>query len=413
MLSAELIAVGTEILLGQIDNSHARYLSEELAKLGVSVYYHSAVGDNVDRLTALIKRAMARSQIVILTGGLGPTGDDVTRDAVAEACNLPLTFSAQAYEEHVLPYFLRMNKEPSETNRRQALQIGDAEFLVNPRGTAPGQYVRHEGHHFFLLPGPPLEMRPMFEESVRPKIAVLSGSSVIHSRVLRLYGIGESDVESMLQDMMRGQTNPTLAPLASEGEMVLRLTAKAAVREEAIALIAPVEKELMKRLGQYVYGFDDTSLAQVVFHELQERGKTISFAESCTGGMLSSMIVDLPGSSEVFLGSVVSYSDAVKRAILGVSENSLEQHGAVSEEVARAMAQGVRAALGTDYGVSVTGIAGPGGATVDKPVGLVYTAVASADGVKVMRRVFSGNRMQVRIRAAKLAMYLLLQELIR
>ncbi len=413
MLSAELIAVGTEILLGQIDNTHARYLSDELAKLGVSVYLHTTVGDNIDRLTSIIKQAMLRSRIIILTGGLGPTGDDVTRDAVSDVCKLPLQFSANAYENHVLPYFCQIGKQPSDTNRRQALRVGDAEFLPNPRGTAPGQYLRHDGHHFFLLPGPPLEMRPMFEESVRSRLEILAGSAVIHSRVLHLYGIGESDVETMLQDLYQTQTNPTIAPLATEGEMVLRLTARAAVREEAKALITPLEKELMKRLGSYVYGFDDVSLVQVVFRELLGRSKRVSFAESCTGGLLSSMLVDLPGSSKVFEGAIVSYSDTVKKYALGVSDTLLERHGAVSEEVAKAMAEGVRSALHTDYGVSITGIAGPGGATEDKPVGLVYVAVDGESGVKVMRRVFPGNRTQIRIRSAKLALHLLLQELTR
>lgn len=413
MLTAELIAVGTEILLGQIENTHARYLSEELAKLGVSVYFHSVVGDNMDRLTELVKLALARSQVILITGGLGPTGDDVTRDAVADACGVALQFSAQAYEQHVLPYFHRIGKEPADVNRRQALRIGDAEFLPNPRGTAPGQYVRHEGRHLFLLPGPPLEMRPMFEETVLPRLLNLVGSAVIFSRVLHLYGIGESDVESMLLDLLKTQTNPTIAPLASEGEMVLRLTARATTEDEAKALIAPVEKELMQRLGDYVYGFDGVSLASVVFEALRNRQKRVAFAESCTGGLLSSMLVDLPGSSEVFEGSLISYSDRVKARELGVSEELLRTYGAVSEEVARAMAEGVRTVLHTDYGVSVTGIAGPGGGTVDKPVGLVYVAVAGQEGIRVARKVFPGDRMQVRIRSAKLALYQLLQELTR
>ncbi|PWI58243.1 competence/damage-inducible protein A [Sulfoacidibacillus thermotolerans] len=413
MLTAELIAVGTEILLGQIENTHARYLSEELAKLGVSVYFHSVVGDNMDRLTELVKLALTRSQVILITGGLGPTGDDVTRDAVADACGVALQFSAQAYEQHVLPYFHRIGKEPADVNRRQALRIGDAEFLPNPRGTAPGQYVRHEGRHLFLLPGPPLEMRPMFEETVLPRLLNLVGSAVIFSRVLHLYGIGESDVESMLLDLLKTQTNPTIAPLASEGEMVLRLTARATTEDEAKALIAPVEKELMQRLGDYVYGFDGVSLASVVFEALRNRQKRVAFAESCTGGLLSSMLVDLPGSSEVFEGSLISYSDRVKARELGVSEELLRTYGAVSEEVARAMAEGVRTVLHTDYGVSVTGIAGPGGGTVDKPVGLVYVAVAGQEGIRVARKVFPGDRMQVRIRSAKLALYQLLQELTR
>lgn len=408
-MNAELIAVGTEILLGQIDNSHARYLSQELAMLGVSVYFHSSVGDNEERATQLIRTALSRSDIVILTGGLGPTVDDLTREAVAKACAVPLTFSPEAFAEHVAPYFARVGRAMPETNRRQAMRVGNAVFLPNPRGTAPGQYVCHEGKHIFLLPGPPLEMRPMFIESVRPVLLRLAGADVIVSRMLHLYGIGESTVDMRIADLLQAQSNPTLAPLASEGEMLLRLTAKARNAEHAAALMAPLERELRERLGTYVYGVDDDTLAKVALRTLADRKATVALAESCTGGLTAAMLVDVPGSSAQFIGGVVAYDNRVKVSALGVSETLLLQVGAVSEEVAVAMAQGVRERLGADYGVGITGIAGPGGGTEEKPVGLVYIAVSGAQMTEVRRYDYAGDRAQIRIRAAKSALHLLVQ----
>ncbi len=411
MITAEIIAVGTEILLGQIDNTHARYLSLDLASLGVAVYFHSAVGDNRERLMNTVTLALERSQVVIVTGGLGPTDDDLTREAVAEACGLPLVFSQEAFDAHVAPYFARVGRIPADTNRRQAMRIGTAEFLPNARGTAPGQYVEWNGRHIFLLPGPPLETQPMYQESVRSVLASLAGGEAIVSRMIRLYGIGESEAHERLRDILRAQSNPTIAPLASEGEMALRITARADTIRTARALIAPVESVVLERLGQYVYGFDDDTLANTVLQALRAKGARAAFAESCTGGLLTSLLVDIPGSSDCVHGSVVSYDDEVKDRLLGVARETLMIHGAVSAEAAREMAVGARRLMATDYAVSVTGIAGPTGGTPDKPVGLVYLAVASERGLIVKKREFSGDRTQVRIRAAKAALHLLLQEL--
>ncbi|KYP79384.1 competence/damage-inducible protein A [Ferroacidibacillus organovorans] len=407
-MRAELIAVGTEILLGQIDNSHAKFLSQDLAAIGISVFYHTAVGDNAERLIALLKEAAKRSDVILLTGGLGPTEDDLTREGVAGAFDLPLTFDEEAFVAHVTPYFERLGRTPTENNKKQAWRVGTGIFLPNPRGTAPGQYVQAAGKHIFLLPGPPLEMRPMYMESVRPRLVNLMGESAIVSRVLRLYGIGESSAELEVKDLMAG-VNPTVAPLASEGEMVFRITASAQTAEQAHRLIDPIQAEMERRLGKYVYGYDDDHLASVALARLVENKKTVSFAESCTGGLLTSLLVDCAGSSRALRGSVVAYDNAVKMELLQVSNEMLQAHGAVSEEVAAAMAEGVRLATGSDVGVSVTGIAGPDGGTKEKPVGLVYIGVTDGKTTNVTRRLISGDRTQVRIRAAKHALFLVIQ----
>lgn len=410
LLNAELIAVGTELLLGQIANTHAQFLSAELAGIGMPLFYHTAVGDNRERLAAVLRTALERSDVIVCTGGLGPTDDDITRETVAGVCNLPLLYSETAFAEHVKPFFDRMGKPIVQSNHRQAQRVGNAEFLPNPRGTAPGQYVRCGKAHLFLLPGPPLEMRPMFLESVLPRLVGIAGSGAIVSRVLRLYGVGESELGERVRDLLGGD-NPTVAPLAAEGEVSLRVTARASTEAAARALLGPVESELLRRLEGAVYGFDGDSLAGVVFRELSQRAERVAFAESCTGGLLSSMMVDIPGSSRVFLGGIVAYDNGVKSGLLGVSETTLAADGAVSEAAAREMAQGVRERLGASYGVGVTGIAGPGGGTEDKPVGLVYISVADSFGTSVIRRVFVGDRTQVRVRAAKSALHALLSRM--
>ncbi len=404
-VNAELIAVGTEIVLGQIENTHARFLSLDLAAMGIGVYFHTAVGDNEKRIIDAMHLAMSRSDIIIVTGGLGPTGDDVTRSCVAQALNLPLTFDEAAFVSYVLPYFQRLSRIPSEVQNSQAMRIGQSTFLPNPRGTAPGQYVIHEGKHIFLLPGPPLEMQPMYKEQVRSRLLALAGDAIIASRVIRFFGIGEADVESRVKDLLASQSNPTIAPLAGEGEVLLRITAKATTDSAAHELIWPVQQAVLDRVGEYVYGFDDDSVAFVTQQKLLSKGLTVAMAESCTGGLLTSLLVDLPGSSGCLRGSVVAYANECKQSALGVLAQDLKEHGAVSEVVAKAMAEGVRARFGSDFGLSVTGIAGPDGGTDKKPVGLVYIGLADASGARVLSRVFNGDRTQVRVRAAKTALH--------
>ncbi|MBE3553126.1 MAG: competence/damage-inducible protein A [Kyrpidia tusciae] len=407
-MKAEIIAVGTELLLGQIANTNARFVSEQLALVGVGVYFHTVVGDNRGRLLSVLQAARQRSDLVILCGGLGPTEDDLTRETVAEFLGRPLELHPEALRA-VEGYFSGLGRDMPENNRRQAMVIQGGNMIPNPRGTAPGQYVEAEGRRYVLLPGPPTEFEPMVRESVIPLVQTwMGGNETIRSRVLRLYGIGESHLAERIADLLAAQDNPTLAPLAAEGEVTLRLTARAASEKEAWERIAPLEAELRRRLGRYIYGVDAETLEVAAGRVLQARGMTVATAESCTGGLLGEMITNVPGSSRYFVGGVISYSNDVKKAVLGVSGEILERLGAVSEPVAIQMAQGVAEHLGADWGIGITGIAGPDGGTETKPVGLVYIAVHHRNAdcwVKEFR--FRGDRRQVRIRAAKAALFAL------
>ncbi|MDI3256329.1 MAG: competence/damage-inducible protein A [Kyrpidia sp.] len=411
-MKAEIIAVGTELLLGQIANTNARFLSEHLALAGIGVYFHTAVGDNRERLLSVLEIARARSDLIVLCGGLGPTEDDLTRETLAEFLGLPLELDPQALET-VESYFQGMGREMPSNNRRQAMVIRGGRTIPNPRGTAPGQYVESGGRRYVLLPGPPREFEPLVVESVIPLVRSWMGREVtIRSRVLRLYGIGESSLAERIADLLAGQDNPTLAPLAAEGEVTLRLTARAASEQEALDRIAPVEAELRRRLGKYLYGVDGETLPVAVGRVLEEKGMTVAVAESCTGGLLGEMITDVPGSSRYFLGGVISYSNSAKQHMLKVPGDALERAGAVSEEVALFMARGAAEQFAADWGIGITGIAGPGGGTKTKPVGLVYIGVYhSALGPWVKGFQFRGDRRQIRIRAAKAALYALWRRL--
>jgi nicotinamide-nucleotide amidase len=405
---AELLAVGSEILLGQIDNSHARTISRELAKFGFFVYHHSAVGDNEGRIQKAFELAAARSNVVIVTGGLGPTADDLTKEALASFLGLSLLLSEPAL--HDLEHYFSMRKRPMpEENRKQAFCIENGELISNPNGTAPGQYVFVKGVHYFLLPGPPLEMKPMLLNEVIPRLQrAFSNEKVLLSRVLRFCGIGESDVDEQIRDLTSLE-NPTVAPLAGEGEMLLRITATADTKETVQANIAAIENELKRRFDKYIYGVDNDTLAIATGRKLREQGDSVSVAESCTGGLLGSMITSVPGSSDYFAGGVIAYSNEVKKNVLAVDEKILHTYGAVSEETAVAMATGVLRLTGSTYGVSVTGVAGPGGGTKDKPVGLVFVGIVSQNESRVFRLQYRGSRDQIRIRTSKQALWRLLQ----
>lgn len=410
-MRAEIIAVGTELLLGQIANTNAQYLSNQLALEGVSVYYHQVVGDNQDRLQQVLTLAHSRSELIVLTGGLGPTDDDLTRESLAAFLHRQLLLDADELER-LREFFAQLGKEMPINNQKQAMRIEGGQFLPNPRGTAPGQYVEADGHHYFLLPGPPTEMRPMVEEQLIPILrAVLGRDVTIRSRVLRMFGIGESAMEMEVADILNQQTNPTIAPLASEGEVTLRITARAASEEAAFALIAPAEHQLRQRLGKYIYGTDGETLPVAIGNRLKFRGQTLSLAESCTGGLVASMITDIPGSSAYFKQGWVTYNNQAKMDQLGVPLAALDAHGAVSEETARSMAEGARQRANSDWAISITGIAGPDGGTPEKPVGLVYIAVAGEDGTTVKKFNFYGDRQQIRIRSAKNALYSLMKRL--
>ncbi|MBD5085356.1 MAG: competence/damage-inducible protein A [Clostridiales bacterium] len=379
--TVEILSVGTELLLGSIVNSDAQALSRELTSLGLNVLYHSVVGDNPGRLRAAVELAKSRADVIVTTGGLGPTCDDLTKQTLAECFGKRLVFHPECAES-IRCFFHRMGKEMTDNNLQQAYLPEGCDVLDNAWGTAPGCAFEAEGTYVVMLPGPPRECLPMFRERAMPWLARLS-EGIIRSRTLRVFGLGESAVESLLRDRMNELTNPTLAPYAKEGEVELRITAKADTADEADALIAPVEAEVRALLGGLVYGADVSGLEQVVLDGLRERGLTLGTAESCTGGLIAKRITDVPGSASVFMGGVVSYHCEVKAGVLGVSQALLDEKGAVCAEVAKEMAQGARKVLGCDVAVSATGVAGPDPDDRGNPVGLVFTALATPDGVWV------------------------------
>ena len=381
--TVELLSVGTELLLGNIVNSDAQALSRELSGLGLNVLYHSVVGDNPGRLKAAVALARDRADVLITTGGLGPTCDDLTKQTLAECFHKKLVYHPECAES-IKCFFQRMGKEMTENNLQQAYLPEGCEVLDNAWGTAPGCAFEADGTYVVMLPGPPSECLPMFRERAMPWLAKLS-EGVIRSRTLRVFGMGESAVESLLRDRMNELANPTLAPYAKEGEVELRITAKAATAQEADALIVPVEQEVRALLGDLIYGADVSGLEQVVLDGARERGLFLGTAESCTGGLIAKRITDVPGSASVFKGGVVSYHCEVKAGVLGVSQALLDEKGAVCAEVAKQMALGARTALGCDLAVSTTGVAGPDPDERGNPVGLVYTALAAPDGVWVKK----------------------------
>ncbi|GAA4701350.1 competence/damage-inducible protein A [Brevibacillus fulvus] len=411
-MKAEIIGVGTELLLGQIANTNAQYLSQKLAELGVNVYFHTVVGDNFERLTQTIHDGALRSDLIIFTGGLGPTQDDLTKETVAAFIGKPLVTDALAMQR-IQESFDRRGIVMTENNRKQALVIEGSAVFNNDHGMAPGMGIRHEDTTFILLPGPPSELYPMVERYVIPYIQqLLPEKQLFHSRVLRFFGIGESALETELLDLIEQQTNPTIAPYAKEWEVTLRITAKAEQVEEAEALIAPVEAEIRKRVGQYLYGIgEETSLQQVLLETLRERKETVAFAESCTGGLLSTLLTSLPGSSSVYQGGISCYSNLAKQALLQIPESVLHTEGAVSAETAKRLAENVRLALSATHGISVTGVAGPD-AVEGKQVGLVYIGLASEGKPTIVKEFqLAGRRRAIVGRAAKHAMFLALQRL--
>ena len=381
--TVEILSVGTELLLGGIVNSDAQALSRELSGLGLNVLYHSVVGDNPERVKAAAELARSRADVLVTTGGLGPTCDDLTKQALAEAFGKKLVFHPEC-AQNIRCFFARVGREMTENNLQQAWLPEGCHVLDNAWGTAPGCAFEVEGTYVVMLPGPPSECLPMFRERALPWLARLS-EGVIRSRTLRVFGAGESAVESLLRERMNELENPTLAPYAKEGEVELRITAKAPTAEEADALIAPVEREVRALLGELVYGADVSGLAQVALDGLRDRGLTLGTAESCTGGFIAKRITDVPGAASVFKGGVVSYHCEVKAGVLGVSQALLDEKSAVCAEVAREMAQGARKVLGCDLAVSATGVAGPDPDDRGNPVGLVYTALAAPDGCWVKK----------------------------
>ena len=374
--TAELIAVGTELLLGNISNTDAQMISQGLSAIGINVYYHTVVGDNPARLRSAVDIARDRADIIITTGGLGPTCDDLTKQTLAATFGLPLVFH-QPSADRITDYFRRLHPDRpmTENNLQQAMLPEGCTVFDNDWGTAPGCAFTAGGVRVIMLPGPPRECRAMFEHRALPYLRALS-DGVILSRTLKLFGIGESAMEARLREKMNNMSNPTLAPYAKEGECELRITAHAPTEEAAHALIAPVEADVRALFGALVYGADIKNLESAVLQLLKDKGLTFGSAESCTGGLIAKRITDLPGASAVFKGGVVSYTDAVKHGVLGVPQELLDQFGAVSPQVAQAMAEGARRVLGCDLSVSTTGVAGPDRDDRGNPVGLVYVALA-------------------------------------
>ncbi len=381
--TVEILSVGTELLLGNIVNSDAQALSRELSGLGLNVLYHSVVGDNPGRLRAAVELARTRADVIVTTGGLGPTCDDLTKQVLAECFGRRLVFHPECAEA-IRAYFARMGKEMTDNNLQQACLPEGCDILDNAWGTAPGCAFEAGGTYVVMLPGPPSECLPMFLERAAPWLARLS-EGVIRSRTLRVFGLGESAVEALLRDRMNRLSNPTLAPYAKEGEVELRVTAKADTPEAADALIAPVEAEVRALLGDLVYGADVSGLEQVVLEGARARGLTLGTAESCTGGLIAKRLTDVPGAASAFKGGVVSYHCEVKAGTLGVSQALLDEQGPVCAGVAEQMARGARRVLGCGLAVSATGVAGPDPDDRGNPVGLVYTALAAPDGCWVKK----------------------------
>lgn len=408
-MRAEVVGIGTEILLGQIANTNAQHISQRLADIGVDVLHHQAVGDNVGRIAGAIRLALSRADVVILTGGLGPTGDDITRQAIAQALDRPLSRRSEI-EDFLREKFRRLGREMPESNLVQADVPDGARYILPERGTAPGLVIDTDDGRVYAVPGVPAEMREMLEGVILPELQAEIGPQGIVSRVLRVTGIPEARIGEILDDVFRRSENPTVAYLASAGEVRVRLTAKAASREEADALIAPVEREVRDRLGDAVFGSDDDELEEVVGALLRDRGYRLACAESLTGGGLAERIVRVPDSSDYFAGAVVAYAADAKAAVLGVSKETLEGPGMVSEECAREMARGVQKAFDADVGVSTTGVAGPS-PLEGHPPGEVWVAVSSDRGEESRHVQAPGDREQVRRWAQQAALDLLRRHL--
>ncbi|MCL2056347.1 MAG: competence/damage-inducible protein A [Oscillospiraceae bacterium] len=410
-MTAEILCVGTEILLGDIVNTNAAYIAKGLAECGIGCYYQTVVGDNPARLRKALDTALDRADAVIMTGGLGPTYYDLTKETAADYFGLDMELHQPSYD-HLLGMFRRFGRPMSESNKKQAYMPKGAVVLHNDRGTANGLMVSGNGKTAILMPGPPREMTAMFDNFVKPYLRERSGAVLVSSSV-HLFGIGESAVQDMLKSFMESRSNPTVAPYAKEGEVMLRVTASAPTGEEAQGMITPVIEEIRGMLGEYIYGIDTGNLQTALVNTLAEKNLTIAVAESCTGGLVGKRITEVPGASGVFACCVCTYSNEMKTKLLGVSADVLNTYGAVSEQTAIEMARGVRALSGADLGLSVTGIAGPGGGMPEKPVGLVYIAVSSSNGdtAKELRlsRGYGGEREHIRWLASSNALHLALR----
>ena len=402
---AEILSIGTELLMGQIANTDAQYLSRRLSELGVALYRHTTVGDNPARVREALREALSRSDVVITTGGLGPTEDDLTKEMVAECFGLPMELHKPSLEA-IEAFMARAGFAMADNNRRQAYFPRGAAIMENRVGTAPGCIAESGGKAVAVLPGPPHELRDMFENRLAPWLAARSGMC-LESRFIRTFGIRESDVENRLRDLFHSD-NPTLALYCGPGEVQARITARAETPEAARAMTVPVAEEIRRRLGEAVYGEGrDLTIEEAAFQLLRARGEAVCFAESCTAGMLPARLAGVPGASDVLKESYVTYCDAAKARVLGVRQETLARHTAVSAQCAREMAEGARRVSGADWAVSTTGYAGPDGGADGTPVGTVFIAVAGRDGTAAREFHFTGSRQFVRTVAASWAFNLL------
>lgn len=402
-MTVEIICVGTELLLGNIVNTNAAWLSEQCALLGLEMYYQTVIGDNPLRLKSQLLTSKKRSDIVILSGGLGPTEDDLTKEIACEVMGRQLVLDEQAKKDIEI-YFRKLNRPLTDNNWKQAYVPEGCRVLYNKNGTAPGIIMSDEESTFVLLPGPPGELKPMFEDFVIPVLEHMS-SKVIRSKMIKISGVGESRVETEILDLIDGQTNPTIATYAKTGEVHIRVTASADTKEAAYELMEPVICELRRRFGKNIYTEQESvTLEDAITEYCLKKGVTISTAESCSGGLLAGRLVNAAGVSAVLKEGFVTYSNEAKMRTIGVKQETLNAYGAVSEQTACEMAEGCAKAAGTDYGVSTTGIAGPDGGTPEKPVGLVYIGIYAKGSVKAYRYQFSGNRARVREQTVAMAL---------
>ncbi|MEN6567925.1 MAG: competence/damage-inducible protein A [Veillonellales bacterium] len=403
----ELISTGTELLLGEIVNTDAPYLARQLNGLGFDVLYQSTVGDNRQRITKVLKTALERSDIIITSGGLGPTQGDITKEVTAKLLKRELKLH-EATADRIHCFFAARHNNMPNNNLRQAMIPEGAIVLDNERGTAPGVVLEQGDKTVIHLPGPPRELEWMFQNRVVPYLKQrFGGQGIIYSRILHTTGIGESLLEEQIKDFILAQNNPTIALLARKGEIIIRLTAKADNEAAAKVLLDTLEEKIHRRIGEYIFGHDEESMEGVVGSILAAKKLTVACAESCTGGLVTSRLTDIPGSSQYLIGSVVCYSNRIKMDEIGVPEKLLIEYGAVSQETAGAMAAGIRKNYHTNIGLGITGIAGPDGGTENKPVGLVYIAIEGPSGIQCYQHNFTGQRLDIKYRASQAALEVL------
>lgn len=408
-MNAEILAVGTEILLGDIVNTNAQYIAQGLAELGIDVFYQTVVGDNPDRMKTAMNIAFERADIIITTGGLGPTGDDLTKEIGAEYFGRKLILDEKALDR-IKRFFDKMKRPMTDNNVKQAMVPVNSTVMYNENGTAPGIIIEDNNKILIMMPGPPKEMKPMFSKQVKPYLASKQNHTLV-SRTLRIAGVGESAMESMVRDMIDRQSNPTIAPYAKDTESILRITASAKTTEEAEKIIEPIAEEIYRRFGDSVYAEGETSIQETVAKILIDKKVTIAVAESCTGGLVAAKLIEYPGISEVLLEGAVTYSNEAKKRRLGVKNETLSAYGAVSVETAAEMAKGIAMTSGADIGVSTTGVAGPG-PSEGKPEGLVYVGVYMGGKSYVKELHLAGKRNVIRERAAYSALDFLRRKLI-